>query len=124
MVEQTGKRILVMEDEKAMARAMELKLSRVGFEVQSAQDGEEGMKALQEGKFDLILLDLVMPKLNGFAVLQEIRNRGISSPVIVLSNLSQEEDAKRAKELGAQEFFVKSDTPIAKIIERVSEILA
>ncbi len=117
------KKILIIEDEKPMARALELKLAHAGFEAQSVGNGEEGLALLEKKNFDLILIDLVMPKLNGFGVLEEMKKKGIKTPVMVLSNLGQEEDEKRARALGAQEFFVKSNTPITDIVTRVQAIL-
>ena len=113
------KRILIIEDEKPMAHALELKLTHVGFEAHTAPNGEEGLALLEKENFDLVLLDLVMPKLDGFAVLAEIKKKGIKTPVMVQTNLSQENDEKRAKELGAKGFFIKSNTPIAEIVEQI-----
>lgn len=118
-----SKKILIVEDEKPMARALELKLTHSGFEVKSAPNGEEALKILEQETFDLILLDLVMPKMDGFKVLEELSARGIKSKVIVTSNLSQQEDIKRAKALGAQDYFIKSNTPIANIVEYVNKAL-
>ena len=117
------KKILIIEDEKPMARALELKLTHTGFRVQSVGNGEEGLVLLEKEKFDLVLLDLVMPKLDGFAVLAEIKKKGIKTPVMVQTNLSQEDDEKRAKALGAKEFFIKSNTPIAEIVEQIKSFL-
>lgn len=116
------KRILIIEDEKPLARALELKLAHVGFETKSAVNGEEGLAILQEESFDLILTDLVMPKVDGFAVLTTLRERNNTTPVIVLTNLSQVEDESRARALGAAGFFVKSDIPVAEIVERIKNI--
>jgi len=118
-----GKKILIIEDEKPMARAMELKLTHAGFGVTVAFNGEEGLMHLEKGIFDLILCDLVMPKADGFKVLGTLKEKNSKTPVMILTNLSQEEDEKRARALGASEFFIKSDTPIAVIVERVTEFL-
>ena len=119
-----AKKILIMEDEKPMARALELKLTNAGFAAARAGDGIEGMELLEKEHFSLILLDLVMPRMDGFAVLKALAEKGISTPVIILSNLGQEDDEKRAKALGAKDFFIKSNTPIATIVEKVSRFLA
>lgn len=113
------KRVLIIEDEKPMAHALELKLQHEGFEAQSALNGEEGVKLLETNSFDLILCDLMMPKLDGFGVMTAMKDHQIKTPIIILSNLSQEEDEKKALAMGAKEFFVKSNTPIAAIVERV-----
>lgn len=119
-----AKKILIVEDEKPMARALELKLTGAGFEVRVCGNGQECLDLLQKEQFDLILLDLVMPVKDGFAVLSELKEKGNKVPVIVLTNLSQVDDYKRVKELGALDLFVKSDTPIAEIVEKVKKILA
>lgn len=118
------KKILVVEDDKPMARALKLKLSHVGFDVRNAFNGEEAIAALGAAAFDLAILDLMMPKKDGFFVLQTMKEKEISLPVIVLSNLSQEEDIKKAKELGARDFFVKSDMSIADVVGYVESILS
>lgn len=117
------KRILIIEDEKPIARAFELKLAYAGFEAIIAGDGEEGMALLQKEMYSLILLDLVMPKMDGFKVLETLNEKKIKIPVIVITNLSQEDDEKRAKTLGAKEVFVKSNTPLTILVERVEELL-
>ncbi len=118
-----SKKILIVEDEKAIARALELKLKSTGIEVEVAGNGEKGLEALEKEKFDLILLDLVMPKLDGFGFLEQMKAKKIKTPVIVLSNLSQEGDEGKAKEMGAKEFFIKSNTPLVDIVKHVNKIL-
>lgn len=118
-----SKKILVAEDEKPMANALSMKLGRVGFEVVNAYDGEECLDYFSKGKFDLILLDIIMPKLDGFKVLEKLKELKSNTPVIVLSNLSQEDDEKKARSLGAVDFFIKSNTPIINIINKVQEFL-
>ena len=119
----TSKKILIIEDEKPLARALELKLSHAGFTSEVVFNGEDGIKLLNKKSFALILLDLIMPKMDGFTLLAMLKVKKIKTPVLVLSNLSQREDEKRAKEFGAKEFFIKSNTPIATIISRVTELL-
>ncbi len=120
----TQKKILIAEDEKPMANALGLKLSSAGYETTLVYDGEAAMAAVKDSSFDLILLDLVMPKKDGFFVLAELKKLRITAPVIVSSNLSQEEDIKRAKNLGAADYFIKSDTTLAEIVEKVKRALA
>lgn len=117
------KKILIIEDEKTLARALELKLTRSGYNARAVFNGEDGMELLLRESFDLILLDLIMPKIDGFMVLKEIQRQKIKTPVMVLTNLSQEEDMKRTKAFGAKDFFIKSNTPIATIVERATKFL-
>jgi DNA-binding response OmpR family regulator len=118
-----GKKILIVEDEKPLAHALELKMQREGYEVTTALTGQDGLNLALTGNFSLILLDLIMPQLDGFAVLQGMREKNIQSSVIVLSNLGQDEDQKKAKELGAVEYYVKANTPISQIVQRIKQLL-
>ena len=114
-----GKRILIIEDERPLAHALELKLSHEGYVTETASSGSEGLKKALAGKFDMILLDLIMPEVDGFEVLAELKAKKLKTKVIVLSNLGQDEDKARAKDLGAIEYFVKANTPIVDIVKRV-----
>lgn len=111
------KKILVIEDDRPMAHALELKLMHTGFDVTVAGNGADGFALIEKQDFSLIFLDLMIPKLDGFKVLEKMKEKGNKTPVVVLSNLSQIQDEKRARELGAVEFFIKSNTPISKIAE-------
>ncbi len=116
------RQILIVEDERPLAHALELKLSHEGFTVHVALTGTEGAKEALTGKYAIILLDIIMPELDGFALLQQLKERKIKTPVIVLSNLGQEEDKAKANDLGAKEYFVKANTPIVDIIRRVKAL--
>lgn len=118
---QDPKKILIVEDERPLARALELKLKSSGYAPHVVFDGQAALSLLETESFDLILLDLVMPKMDGFSVLKELKNKGNNIPIIVSSNLSQEEDLKKAKELGARDYFIKSNTPLAEIIKHVDK---
>lgn len=117
------KKILIVEDEKALAHALELKLTHSEFEVKSVSNGQEALLLLQGESFDLILLDLIMPKMDGFAFLTALQDKKDQTAVIVLSNLSQEEDIKKTRELGARDFFVKSNTPLITLVEHIKILL-
>lgn len=120
---QSIKRILIVEDEKPMAKALGFKLTHNGVETTVVYDGEEALAALAQEKFSLILLDLVMPKKGGIQVLEEMRKRGDNTPVIILSNLSDEHNRHRAAELGAADYLVKSSTPIAEVLQRINNAI-
>lgn len=116
-----AKKILIVEDEKPIARSCELKLVNAGFQVKIVSNGEEALAILEKEPFDLILLDLIMPKLNGFRVLEELKLRNNPTPVIVTSNLMQQADVAHATSLGARDYFVKSDTALASIVGYVGD---
>ncbi|MDD5103223.1 MAG: response regulator [Candidatus Peribacteraceae bacterium] len=120
---QNLKRILIVEDERPLAHALELKFRHEGFDTHICLDGEEALKEVTEGKYHVILLDLIMPRMDGFTFLQEMKNRGVKTPTVVLSNLGQDEDKTRAQSLGAVGYFVKSNTPIMEIIKQVQSLL-
>jgi DNA-binding response OmpR family regulator len=118
-----SKKILVIEDEKPLARAMELKLTHSGYEIKTAFDGLEGLEMVKADKFDLLILDLIMPKLDGFGFLEELKKLGMKIPTIIISNLSQESDVSRAKEYGVTDYFIKSDSPLSTLAERVNKMI-
>jgi len=117
------KKILIAEDERPLAHALELKFAHEGYATAIAKDGEEAMNLVKEINPDVILLDLIMPKVDGFAFLEAIKETGNKAPIIVLSNLGQEEDIERAKSLGVKGYFVKSNTPITDIVKEVKAVL-
>ncbi len=119
MKETTPKKILIIEDEKPLLHALLLKLSHEGYEIIGADSGEAGLDHLAKEKFDLILTDLITPGFDGFKVLETLQQKKIKTPVIVMTNLNQEEDKKRAYDLGATEFFVKSNSTISEIVASV-----
>ncbi len=116
------KSILIIEDELPIAHALELKFSNNGFNAKIVFNGEEALDSLKKEKFDIILSDLVMPKMDGFRLLEELKKNNNKIPIAILSNLSQEKDKRRAKELDAIGFFVKSDISIAEIVTFVEKL--
>ena len=117
--------ILVVEDEEFLIRALSDNLREEGYDVDVARNGEEALVKVKAKKPNLILLDLLMPKKDGFAVLEDLKKNPDWSliPVIVLSNLGADHDIKRALQLGANDYFVKAQHPIAEVIEKVKKIL-
>lgn len=118
------KKVLIAEDEKPLAKALQIKFKKVGIEAVVVFSGDEVFRQLEEEKFDLLLLDLMMPEMDGFSVLEKIKNENVGIDVVVTSNLSQEEDMKRCKELGAKDYIVKSNTPISEIVKKVRNMLS
>lgn len=116
------KRILIVEDEKPLAHALELKLQHEGFLTVVASNGQECLELIGSQQFDAVLLDLMMPVMDGFQVLEQLRQKPSKPVVFVLSNLSQHEDEERVLALGARKFFIKSDTPLTSIVEEVKKI--
>lgn len=118
-----NKKILIIEDEKTSAKALEIKLQKVGYDTKTVFNGEEGLKELENGDYDLVLLDILMPIVDGWSVLEKIKEKEIKVKVIITSNLSQPEDKKRAMEMGASDFMVKSDSTLTDIVDRIQSIL-
>lgn len=117
-----AKKVLIIEDEKPLAKALQLKLQKVGHSTYVARNGEEGLEAIAQQEFDVILLDLIMPGMDGFQVLERLKDLPKKPVVFVLSNLGQAEDEQRAKQLGAYKYLIKSDTSLASIVEEINNI--
>jgi two-component system alkaline phosphatase synthesis response regulator PhoP len=117
------KRVLVVDDERPLANALDLKLSHEGFNVKAVYSGAEAVEALKSDYFDLVLLDLMMPQQDGFYVLDQIRQLNLHVVVIVSSNLSQKEDITKATSLGAVDYFVKSDTNLSDLVVKIKKYL-
>ncbi len=117
-----AKHILIVEDERPLAHALELKLTHEGFEVTVANNGKDGLDLIDKGGFDVVLLDMMMPVMDGFQVLQQLQTRSVRPTVFVLSNLSQHEDESRVLAAGAKKYFIKSNTPLSVIIEEVKKV--
>jgi DNA-binding response OmpR family regulator len=118
------KRILLVEDDRFLRKAAEATLRRHGFAVSTAADGEEALQCMQAESPDLVLLDLIMPKLQGFEVLRALKADAATAkiPVIILSNLGQESDVKQAMEAGAVGYFVKANLSLQDLVKRVGEV--
>lgn len=117
------KKILIAEDDAPLRRAFELKFKNLGYNVELAENGSECVDKFKKGKFDVVLTDLIMPEMNGFEVLEAIKKINDKVSVIVVSNLSQPEDEEKAKKLGAEAFFIKSNVPIAEIVKHVENLI-
>lgn len=119
------KKVMVVEDDEHIARVYAIKLGNEGIDVSIAHDGEEAIMKIDAERPDLILLDLMLPKIDGFGVLEEVKKSPELGmiPVIVVSNLWKEEDQYRALALGANEFLVKVEYPIQEIVDKVKGYL-
>lgn len=120
-------KILLIEDDQILAKLYQTKFQKEGFEIDLAFDGQEGVAHAKTFKPDLIILDLIMPRVDGFSFLQKIKSdpdlNSKNIPVLVLSNLGQENDIKRAQELGAKDFFIKADISLGQMVEKVKKYL-
>lgn len=121
MDEQKQKKILLVEDDDSLASVYVTRLEAEGFLIKRVPNGEDALAAAMEFKPDLILLDVMMPKVSGFDVLDILRNTPETAnvQVIMLTALSQESDKKRAEELGVDDYLVKSQVVIADVVDRV-----
>jgi len=119
------KRILVIEDDKFLRELIAKKLIKEGYETSEAVDGEEGIKKIKEEKPDLILLDLILPGIDGFEVLSRMREDSTTNsiPVIILSNLGQKEDVEKGLKLGAVDYLIKAHFTPGEIIEKIKTAL-
>lgn len=119
------KTILIIEDDKFLRELIAKKLSVQGYEIVEAVDGNEGVEKVKEIKPDLILLDLILPGIDGFEVLKKIKEDPVLSliPVIILSNLGQKEDIEKGLELGAVDYLIKAHFAPVEIIEKIERVL-
>jgi len=120
-----GKKILFVEDDDALAGVYLVRLQAEGFDVKRVANGEEALATAVDFKPDLVLLDVMMPKVSGFDVLDILRNTPETAnlKVVMLTALSQEADRKRAQELGVDDYLVKSQVVITDVIDRLKHHL-
>jgi len=116
-----AKKILIIEDEEIVLGLLQKKLSQEGYEVSVARDGEEGLKKMTEIKPDLVLLDIIMPKMSGFEVMEEMqKDSGLKKiPVIVVSNSGQPVEIDKVRELGAKDWLIKTEFDPQEVIDKV-----
>jgi len=119
-------KVLVAEDDAFLSKAYAAKLKKEDFEVILASDGEEVFDKVKSEKPDIVLLDIVMPKKNGFDVLYDLKQDQETKkiPVVILSNLGQEEDIRKGKDLGADDYLIKSNIAIQDIISKIKQVLS
>ncbi|GIW66250.1 MAG: hypothetical protein KatS3mg095_0148 [Candidatus Parcubacteria bacterium] len=119
-------KILIVEDDKFLRTLLEKKIKNEGFEVLTANDGEEALNKIVTEKPDLILLDIILPKKSGFYILEEI-NKDINLkniPVFIISNLGQPEDVQRGKKLGVKAYFIKAGLSLDELINKIKEFVS
>ena len=115
------KKILLVEDEEIMISLLQKKLTKEGYEISVARDGEEGLKAMREVRPDLVLLDIIMPKMGGFEVMEEMgKDKNLKDiPVIVISNSGQPVEIDKAQRLGAKDWLIKTEFDPQEVLNKV-----
>jgi len=121
-----NKIVLIVEDDEVLLRALYLKFENLGYTISSATDGDTAVKVAQRILPDIILLDLILPKMDGFEVLRILKSDDNTKkiPILVLSNLGADADMQKAKALGALDYLVKSDWHIDEVVEKVKHKLS
>jgi len=119
--EPSKKIILLIEDDPLLVRMYKDKFENEGFKVSVSDNGEEGLTLVQNERVDMIILDILMPKLSGLDFLRRLRQNGKTKdiPVIVLSNLSQREDQEKALNLGVKEYLLKANLTPSQVVEKI-----
>lgn len=120
-----NKTVMVVEDDNFLSDAYRVKFENSGYEVSHAADGESAFKMIKQNPPDVIILDLLLPKMDGFEVLQKIKATDELSkiPVLIATNYPEKENLARAKEFGADDLFIKSEIAISDLIDRCNELL-
>ena len=121
-----AKKILIVDDDLYIRELYEEVLKDAGFEVSTAADGQEGVEKVKKGGYDLILLDVMMPKVDGLGVLKEIQGmnpKPNNGPVILLTNLSHDPVIQQAMDTGASSFMIKADLTPDQLIEKVNSYM-
>ncbi len=116
---------MIVEDDRFLSSLIKARLEKDGFSAMQAFDGEEAIQMLKQEKPSLVILDLIMPKVTGFEVLQTISiTPGFENvPVVILSNLAQDSDIEKARQLGAREYFVKVKISIDDLIGKIKSLM-
>jgi DNA-binding response OmpR family regulator len=119
------KKILLVEDDEFLAELYATKLNLEGFEVFLAVDGEKGLRMIKEKNPDLVLLDIILPKMDGFEILKNMKiSKDLKNiPVILLTNLSQKDEVKKGLELGANDYLIKAHFMPSEVVKKIKTII-
>ncbi len=119
-----GAKILLIEDEEMLATMYKTKFEKEGLAIDVASDGEAGVAMAQAQPYSVVLVDIIMPKLDGFAVLKKLRSmpQYATTPIIMLTNLGQEEDVAKGKEYGATDYLVKANFTPSQVLEKIKNV--
>ena len=120
-----NKKLLIVEDDKFLTKIYKLKLEKEGYKMILASDSTKAVEIAKKEEPDMILLDIVMPKKNGFEVLEELKQDASVKdiPVIVISNLGQQEDVQKGMAQGAVDYIVKADTAIEEVVTKIEKYI-
>lgn len=118
-------KVLIVEDEETLSQMYSIKFEKEGFTVLTANDGQTGLDLATKEKPDVILLDVIMPKMDGFMVLEQLQAETTTKkiPVIMLTNLGQTEDLEKGKKMGATDYLVKASCTPMQVVEKVQSVL-
>ncbi len=122
-MDSTKKNILIVEDESSLSSILKKALLGEGFDVDIAGDGQIAVSKLESSKYDLILLDMYLPKVEGLQFLKEKKKMGNITPTFVFSNINEGDEMKEARELGAERYLIKADTSIDELLTIIKERL-
>lgn len=122
---QNKKKILLIEDDSFLISMYATKFELENFKVVAAEDGEKGLNLAAKEKPDIILLDILLPKMNGFEVLKELKNNKETNqiPVILLTNLSQKNEIEQGLALGAQDYLIKAHFMPSEVMDKIKKVL-
>lgn len=124
MADTTTPKILVIDDDPFIVDMYVIKLKDEHFEIETAHDGKEGLKKIKEYKPNVVLLDVVMPVLDGFAVLEALKNDGSKQcKIILLTNLGQQQDVERGMRLGADDYLIKAHFTPSEVVAKIKGLL-
>jgi DNA-binding response OmpR family regulator len=124
-MDENAKKVMLVEDDQFLSSLIKARLEKDGFQVIQAFDGDQAIEILTGNRPNLIILDLIMPKTNGFEVLKNISlTPGLDQiPVIIVSNLAQDSDIEKARQLGAREYFVKVKISIDDLVDKIKSLV-
>jgi len=120
-----NRKVLIIEDDPFIADVYVLKLESEGYDVDGAPDGVQGLEMIKKNKYDIILLDILMPNMDGFKVLEQIKMIPEISkiPVIILTNLSQKKDIQKGIDLGASDYIIKTKFTPTEVLKTINKVL-
>ncbi len=118
-------KILIIEDETALLYALKAELSQNNFEVLTAVDGEKGLEAIEQEKPNVVILDLLLPGIDGFEILRRTKKNPATKniPIIVITNLGDKESFEKGKKLGADDYLVKTDYSLEEVIKKLNNLI-